>query len=141
MNQQPRTEAARRSHSGRLHGVPVVSGRPDAARVTVAWTPRCDDGAPNLAPTELELISPSEATLTTTWICPERLASNWLQTIAAARCSEVVLTARLGDDLHAKHRVLELVELLTIELAASQPLIRARFLPTESGRRRDRSPA
>jgi hypothetical protein len=46
-----------------------------------------------------------------------------------------VLTARLGDDQPAKHLVLELAELLTLELAATQPLIRVRFLPTANKRR------
>jgi hypothetical protein len=139
MNQQPRTEAGRRARGERSpHRGPIAARRSSAARVTVAWTPSNHDGTP-FAPTELELVAPLEATPTATWTCQELFASNWVQTIASARCSEVVLTARLGDDPHAKHRVLELVEHLTYELAASQPLIRVRFLPTASERRYERS--
>jgi hypothetical protein len=69
------------------------------------------------------------------WICGGDLESRWVESLSACRCSEVVLTARLGDDAAAKHRVLELVELLTFKLTASQPLIRALFLPAPSARR------
>jgi hypothetical protein len=141
MNQQPRSETAHRTRGERrLRGVSVAPRRPESARVTVAWTASNHDSAPSLAPTEVELVAPLEAAATAKWTCGERFASNWLQTITAARCSEVVLTADLGDDLNAKHRVLELAELLTFELAATQPLIRVRFLQTRSEHRRGRSP-
>jgi hypothetical protein len=142
MNQQPRTEPARRARKQRSpDGLPIEPARPNAARVTVAWTPSSQEGAPSFAPTEVELFAGLEAAQTTTWICRQRFASNWVEAIASARCSEVVLTARLGDDLPAKHRVLDLAELLTFQLAATQPLIRVRFLPSASKRRGARSPA
>jgi hypothetical protein len=138
MNEQPRTEPARRARGKRsVDCGPIEPGRPNAARVTVAWTPLSNDGMPG----EIELVDGLEAAQTTTWTCRRRFASNWVEAIASARCSEVVLTARLGDDLPAKHRVLDLAELLTFYLAATQPLIRVRFLPTTSKRRGTRSPA
>ena len=51
-----------------------------------------------------------------------------LEPLCAARCSEVVLTAQ-SDDPPSKHLVFELAGLLTLKLAATQPLIRVRFLP------------
>ncbi len=125
---QPRT--ARRERGP--HGLPIAPLRTGAARVTVAWTPSRHDLAPSLAPTELELFAALEASPMAPWTSRESLATTWLETLASARCSEIVLTARLDDDLNAKHRVLELVELLTFELAATQPLIRVRFLPKGS---------
>jgi hypothetical protein len=131
MEQLTRIESA---HFGSGHGGALVApDRAPAARVTVAWS--SDDGAKSFAPTELELVAGLEADPTRTWTCPQPFASNWVEAIASARCSEVVLTARLGDDLPAKHLVLELAELLTHELAATQPLIRVRFLPTAGKRR------
>lgn len=135
--QQPGMEPARRA--GRAHSVPVRLDRHSAARVTVAWTPSNHDSAPRRAPTEIELVAGLEAD--PTWTCRQDFASKWLEAIASARCSEVVLTARLDDDPQAKHRVLELAELLTVELATTQPLIRVRFLPTASERHSARSPA
>jgi hypothetical protein len=69
-----------------------------------------------------------EAPASTTWTC--RQLSGWVEALSAARCSEVVLTA-LDDHPPAKHLVLELAELLTLKLAATQPLIRVRFLPAQ----------
>ncbi|HWZ89276.1 MAG TPA: hypothetical protein VNW92_10510 [Polyangiaceae bacterium] len=133
MEQLTRIESA---HFGGGHGSALVAPDPsNAIRVTVAWTPSSDDSAKSFAPTEVELVAGIAADPTTTWTCRERFAANWVEAIASARCSEVVLTARLGDDLPGKHRVLELAELLTHELAATQPLIRVRFLPTASKRR------
>jgi hypothetical protein len=105
------------------------SARVDA-RVTVAWTPTNDAGAPNVTPTEIELVSEPDAEPNRTWVCPQSFGSNWVEAISSAHCREVVLTARLGNNLPAKHLVLELAELLTFRLAESQPLIRVRFLPT-----------
>jgi hypothetical protein len=142
MNQEPRTEAVRRGRGERnAHRMSVAPRRLAAARVTVAWTPSSHDGAPNFGPTELELVASLETAPAMPWTCREPSASNWVQAIASARCNEVVLTARLGDDLLAKHRVLELVERLSFELAATQPLIRVRFLPTASTRRHEPNPA
>jgi hypothetical protein len=132
MNQQPRTEPARRAREQRSpDSMPIEPIRHNVARVTVAWTPSSHDGAP----TEVELVAGLEAAQTTTWTCRQSFAPDWVEAIASARCSEVVLTAQLGDDLPAKHRVLDLAELLTFELAATQALIRVRFLPAASKRR------
>ena len=137
MLQQPRIVPAR---FGRrplsAHGVTAGPHRSPTPRVTVTWTPAND--APS-APTELELVA--ELAGTTTWSCGGHFESDWVRALASARCSEVVLTARLDDDQPAKHLVLELAELLTLELAATQPLIRVRFLPTSSKRRGARSHA
>ncbi|HKO52951.1 MAG TPA: hypothetical protein VJV79_34820 [Polyangiaceae bacterium] len=107
-----------------------IPSRSDAinARVSVAWTSSEGTGTPGLAPTEIELVAglaPNRA-----WTCPQNFGSNWVEAIASAHCNEVVLTARLGDNLAAKHLVLELAELLTFKLTESHPLIRVRFLPT-----------
>jgi hypothetical protein len=144
MTQLTRIESARRARGGpRLRRVRGATDRADAARVTVAWTPSNSnfDGAPNPAPTELELVAGLDAAPSTVWTCRQRFGADWVQAIASARCSEVVLTARLGDDLPAKHRVLELAGLLTLELAETQPLIRVRFLPTISQWRGAHGPA
>jgi hypothetical protein len=82
-----------------------------------------------LAPVHLELEPSSSATAGATWRCRELAGASWVEAISAARCSEVVLTARLGDDGRARHLVLELAELLTQRLLATKPHIRVRFLP------------
>jgi hypothetical protein len=102
------------------------SERVTAARVTVAWTPSNHDDSSHLTSTEVEL----EAAANRTWTCPESFGSNWLEAISSAHCNEVVLTARVGSDSSAKHLVLDLAELLTFRLAASQPLIRVLFVAT-----------
>jgi hypothetical protein len=135
MEQLPRTNPAH------FRDPAVAVGRFPTARVTVAWTPSNADSAPSFAPTEVELVAGLDAAPTTTWTCHQRFASNWVEAIASARSREVVLTAWLGDDLPAKHLVLELAERLTRELAATQPLIRVRFLPTAGNRRGARSRA
>ena len=137
MLQESRIAPARFGHrDSSARNVPAAPRRSPAPRVTVAWTPAND--APS-APTELELVAEHEGTAT--WSCGPHFESDWVRTLASARCSEVVLTARLGDDQTAKHLVLELAELLTLRLAATQPLIRVRFLPTGSKRRGARSHA
>jgi hypothetical protein len=142
MMQLPGTAPARRTGGARsAHGVPVAADHSDTARVTVTWTPSKHDDAPRFTPSEIELVAELEVASTATWTCSQRFASNWLEAIASARCGEVVLTARLDDNPQAKHVVLELAELLTVELAATQPLIRVRFLPTASERRNARRPA
>jgi hypothetical protein len=129
MLQLPVTASARRAGRDRsARYVPMALDRSSAARVSVAWVSA--DQAPGLAPTELELVAGLETASPTKWTCQQRFASDWLEALASARCSEVVLTAQLDDDPPAKHRVLELAELLTLELCATQPLIRVRFLPT-----------
>jgi hypothetical protein len=96
--------------------------------VTVAWTPSSHDGERPGAGIEVELVADLDAAVTGTWLCPNGVGPNWLEALFCAGCSEVVLTARLGNDLSAKHRVLELAELLTFKLTATKPLIRVRFL-------------
>jgi len=59
---------------------------------------------------------------------------DWVEALSSARCHEVVLTARLGDNLQAKHLVLDLAERLTFELTEHQPLIRVLFLPSTNER-------
>lgn len=86
------------------------------ARVTLAWTAAGDSGAPSRPAFEVELVA-----------APRRGELGWLAELAAARCNEVVLTAHVGNDGSAKHLVLELAELLTLELTATQPLIRVLF--------------
>ncbi len=102
--------------------------------VTVAWSPSNDQEASGFTLTEVELVAGPEATPNRTWTCPEGLGANWIEALSSARCSEVVLTARLGNDHAAKHLVLELAELLTFKLTESQPRIRVLFVPTSAAR-------
>jgi hypothetical protein len=111
-----------------------------AARVTVTWTPSGQDAAAPLASAELELVAGISSAAHRHWTCPRNFGSSWLEAISPARCSEVVLTARLGDDLSAKHLVLELAELLTLKLTETRPLIRVRFLTTEPSKKLTRGP-
>jgi hypothetical protein len=83
-----------------------------------------------LAPVNLELAGSSSATAGGAWRCRELSGASWVEAISAAGCTEVVLTARLGDDGRARHLVLELAELLTQTLSATKPHIRVRFLPS-----------
>lgn len=129
MNQSEPARPARRHHARRA---PRTPERITAPRVTVAWSPSNHEGTSGLALTEVELVAGPEALPNRTWTCPEGLESNWVEAISCARCSEVVLTARLGNDPSAKHLVLELAELLTFRLSESRPRIRVLFLPTAS---------
>ncbi|MES1187297.1 MAG: hypothetical protein ABUL60_26000 [Myxococcales bacterium] len=108
-----------------------ATGRPtggcEAARVVVAWSSSDMEAGRCLAPVNLEL---ETAATGGTWRCRELSGASWVEAISAARCTEVVLTARLGEDGRARHRVLELAELLTQRLSATKPHIRVRFLPT-----------
>lgn len=131
MNQAEIAQPARRRP---VRGVPSESEQA-TARVTISWTPGHHDGPARLAPTEVELVTGLEADSNRTWTSTAAFGNQWLEAIDAARCSEVVLTARLGHDLAAKHSVLELAELLTFKLTASQPLIRVFFVTTESALR------
>jgi hypothetical protein len=107
----------------------------------VAWSPANEDSPSGLTLSEIELEAELEATSSATWTCRQSLASGWVEALAASRCSEVVLTAMLGDDQPAKHLVLELAELLTFQLAATHPLIRVRFLPPAREQRASRRSA
>ena len=111
------------------------------ARVTVSWASSNHDGAPLMAPTELELTCELGAGPNRAWICSDDFGLNWVEALASARCREVVLTARLGDNLPAKHLVLELAEHLTFQLSRHQPLIRVLFLPPTSAPRARRNHA
>ncbi|HEX2674656.1 MAG TPA: hypothetical protein VHM25_27460, partial [Polyangiaceae bacterium] len=122
-----RTARARRGAKGRESFA--------TARVTVSWTAKNHDGAPPLAPPEFELTYELAAGQDHAWTSSDDFEVNWLEALSAARCHEVVLTARLGDNLSAKHLVLELAEQLTFKLAQHQPLIRVLFLPSTSAPR------
>ncbi|HEY0469367.1 MAG TPA: hypothetical protein VGC79_34495 [Polyangiaceae bacterium] len=131
MNQPELARPTRRNRCRPLGHAPGSSAarQVSSARVTVAWTPAKQDSASAFAPLELELVAgPETEPKDRTWTGPEGFGSNWLDAIASARCSEVLLTARLGDDVPAKHFVLELAQRLAFTLSDSQPLIRVRFL-------------
>jgi len=101
--------------------------------VTLSWTPATYDGArlhATAAAAEIKLTRELDHGTSRTWICSGHAEFDWIAALCSARCSEVVLTARLGDNLAGKHIVLELAELLTFRLTATQPLIRVFFLPT-----------
>ena len=107
----------------------------------LAWTPGLHDAAATLGPTQFELVGEFAAAAGTRWTRPGCVGSTWVDALSSARCREVVLTARLDDDVPGKHLVLELAEFLTFRLSESQPLIRVRFLPTTSAPLRSRSHA
>jgi len=107
----------------------------------VSWTAKNHDGAPLLAPSEFELTRELAAGPNHAWTCADASGFNWLEALSSARCHEVVLTARLGDNLSAKHLVLELAEQLTFKLAEHQPLVRVLFLPMTSAPRAIRNHA
>ncbi|MEI9948444.1 MAG: hypothetical protein WDO74_05540 [Pseudomonadota bacterium] len=135
MNQAQLAPPARGHRSAQLARAPE---HVTPARVTVELSPRNHDSASSFVPIELELVAAPEASPNRTWTCPESFGSNWLDAITSTRCSEVLLTARLGDDTAAKHLVLELAELLAIKLTDSQPLIRVLFRPTTNAQRATR---
>jgi hypothetical protein len=114
---------------------PAASGRRarrrEAARIVVAWSsPSGTETGRCLAPLNLELEPSGSTTGGRPWRCRELSDASWVEAISAARCTEVVLTARLGDDGRARHLVLELAELLTQRLSITKPHIRVRFLPS-----------
>jgi len=122
---QPAFARPAQRHQPRRRAAAAASERPRRPRVTVAWTPPND-----VMPTEVELVADFEPSSTTgAWTWHERFRANWVEAIASARCREVVLTARIGNDAPGKHLVLELAEQLTLTLTATHPLIRVRFLP------------
>ena len=104
----------------------------ESARVTVSWTPGHREASAPPAPTTVELVNGIETEAGLTWTCPENTGPSWLEALASAHCSEVILTARIGHDLAVKHSVLQLAELLTFRLTQSQPLIRVRFVTAAS---------
>jgi len=122
-----RTPRARRGSKGRA--------RSTTARVTVSWSSGTQDGSPILAPTKVELTRELDAAGDRAWTCADGFEMNWVEALSSAACREVVLTAELGDNLSAKHLVLELAEHLTFKLTEHQPLIRVLFLPTRGAPR------
>jgi hypothetical protein len=105
--------------------------RREAARVVVAWSsPSGPEAGRILAPVNLELETSSSATTGGSWRCRESSGVSWVDAIAAAGCTEVVLTAHLGGDGRGRHLVLELAETLTQKLSATKPHIRVRFVPS-----------
>jgi hypothetical protein len=103
----------------------------EAARVVVAWSSPSDmEGGRCLAPVNLELETSSSATAGGSWRCHDLSGVSWVEAISAAHCTEVVLTAHLGPNGRGRHLVLELAEILTQRLSATQPHIRVRFEPS-----------
>ena len=73
--------------------------RREAARVVVAWSsPSGLHAGRVLAPVNLELETSSSATAGGSWRCRQLSGVSWVDAIAAAGCTEVVLTAHLGGD-------------------------------------------
>jgi hypothetical protein len=104
--------------------------RREPVQVVLDWSSPLDAEAVGChSPVNLELDASSSA-IGGGWRCRELSGASWVEAISAAHCTEVVLTARLGDDRRARHLVLELVELLTQRLSATKPYIRVRFLPS-----------
>jgi hypothetical protein len=102
--------------------------RNQPVHVAIAWT-ACGSAA-QLGPTvEVELEAELHQSGQPGWTCREGAGVGWEEAICAAQCDEVILTAQLGRRPDEKHVVLALAELLTQKLAATQPLIRVRFLP------------
>ncbi|HET7544996.1 MAG TPA: hypothetical protein VFK05_34255 [Polyangiaceae bacterium] len=126
------SELAHLARRPRARRAAALRERVQAAQVTVTCTPGSHDGAPQLAPAPFELVS--ELGTNSNWTRAGDFESHWVEALSACRCREVVLTARLGDDLTAKQRVFELAEFLTFRLSQSQPLIRVLFLPAPSPR-------
>jgi len=122
-----RPEPAANQRAPRSASRRLSARRSANARVTVAWTPSIHELADGWGATEVELEALLATGAPTTWTCREPCAPDWVELISSAHCSEVVLTARLGDDAAAKHLVLDLAERLAFELASSRPLIRVLF--------------
>ena len=112
-----------------------------STRVTLTWTAWNHDGAPHPALDELELSIDPGAARECGWICTRELESDWVEVLSAARCTEIVIRAKLADNLSGKHLVLELAEFLTFRFAQSKPLIRVLFLPAVSATRNAQSHA
>ena len=133
MNQSELANPSRRRRARRVAALPPPHRA--TARVTVSWQPANHDRAAQLGLSEVELVAGLEAVPNRNWTCLDGSERDWVQAIASSRSSEVLLTARLGNDLAAKHLVLELAELLTFTLRESHPLVRVLFLPDGAPRR------
>lgn len=110
---------ARRSVSRR------ASAPSSLVNVVVAWS--ASSAGPRLGLGQVELEAQRVASAPS-WTCRQPSGWSWEEALCAAGCDEVVLTT-LGDDPDAKHLVLGLAEHLTHKLAATQPIVRVRFLP------------
>jgi hypothetical protein len=109
--------------------------RREAARVVVAWSsPLGVEAGRVLAPVHLELDTSSSGTAGGSWRCRELSGASWVDAIAAAGCTEVVLIAHLGRDGRGQHLVLELAETLARKLSGTKSHIRVHFMssPTEA---------
>ena len=104
-------------------------------RVVIDWSAGASK-EPSLLSTrvELEADSGQDAGLETRWMCRQPSGTKWEEVVASADCAEVVVTAELGDDPDAKHRVFGLAERLARLLSATHPSVRVRFLPRPSRR-------
>jgi hypothetical protein len=139
VNQQPlRVEGA----SPSWRGLPQSSGseRNCPAVVLISWARAASDEKAALGASEIELRAkagsgPSSAA-EAAWTCGQALESEWLDTIAASHCPELLLTASIDESGAAKQLVLELAGLLTRRLEGTRPLVRVRFLPRSLERRR-----
>jgi hypothetical protein len=118
-------ELARPTRARRIAALPH---RAAPISVTVAWVTSAPELASGLRPMTLELATEPE-TGTRTWTCPQGRGSDWLAALCLSGSREIVVTAELGNDTSAKHLVLELAELLTQKLSATQALVRVLFLP------------
>jgi len=125
------TEAAQPIRTTRAHRGAKGPRSSSTASVTLSWIPATYDGA-RVPAAEIELTRQLDRRTSRPWICSDDAEFDWIAELSSAQCNEVVLTARLGDNLAAKHIVLELAELLTFRLAATQPLVRVLFLPISS---------
>jgi hypothetical protein len=126
--QLPKSELTRAAWRRQVAAARRVGRSREPARVVVAWSSPSDSEAGRcLAPVNLELEASSTANAGDAWRCREPSGASWVEAISAAGCTEVVLTARVGEDGRARHLVLELAELLTQKLSATKPHIRVRF--------------
>lgn len=109
----------------RRHQRRARAARSNPVQVVVDWS---DPAIPGSTAARVELEAESRRDGETRWVSRHPSGSSWEETLAAAGCAEVVLTAELGDDPEAKHLVFGLADRLTRALAATQSVVRVRFL-------------
>jgi hypothetical protein len=68
------------------------------------------------------------------WVCRARPEADWVDSLVASNCAEVLLTARADESGVGRQLVLELAGLLTRRLARGRPAIRVRFVPNSERR-------
>lgn len=95
-------------------------------RVSIAWISRAS-ALPVLEGAEFELGAELDLSRGLA-VVAQRAGWTWLAALAQTQCDELVLTAAV-DSAPAKHRLLALAELLTIEFSARHAVVRVRFLP------------